>query len=369
MTAIIFIVVLAILILVHELGHFICAKKTGIRVDEFGLGFPPLAIGKKIGETMYSLNWIPFGGFVKIHGENPEENLEDDPDKDRNFSKKSKWVQILVLAGGIIFNFIFAWILISISFWSGVSASSSDYQNYKDRITDSRIAVTIVSPSSPAHDSGLKPGDSIVSIKIKGDKNSPKASELTIQDIKKTIEDSNGKEIELTYKRKGIENKINVIPKNGLIEGKYAIGIGMDNVGTLSLPIHLAIWEGGKFTIHMIKGVTLGLLEFIKNIIFAKADFSSVTGPVGIAGMVGDAAKLGITYLLMFTALISINLGVINLVPFPALDGGRILFVIIEAIIRKPIKPKIMNTVNAIGFILLLVLMFIVTYRDIARLF
>ncbi len=140
-------------------------------------------------------------------------------------------------------------------------------------------------------------------------------------------------------------------------------------MATLELPIHKSIWEGIKFTIYAIGATFVGLYDLVAGVFQGTATMESVTGPVGIAGLIGDAAKLGFTYLVMFTAIISINLGVLNLVPFPALDGGRILFVLIEAVIRRPIKPAIANTVNAVGFCLLILLMVVVTYRDIAKLF
>jgi regulator of sigma E protease len=141
----------------------------------------------------------------------------------------------------------------------------------------------------------------------------------------------------------------------------------MDSVGTLQLPLHLAIWEGGRLTLHAIASIAIGLFDFVRDAVTGHADFSTVSGPIGIVGLVGDAARIGITHLLTFTAFISINLAIINLIPFPALDGGRLLFVAIEAIIRRPIKHSIANALNMIGFALLMILMIIVTYKDIAK--
>lgn len=355
MTVVIFLIVLAILIFIHELGHFLFALMAGIRVDEFALGFGPKIFSFKKGETVYALNLIPFGGYVKIFGENPDQESIVGKDSDRSFVHASKIQQVLVLFAGVLFNFIFAWIVISISFNLGVLSSYESYPKYTSLMTNPSITITYISENSPAQKSGLKPGDSILGYK-------------NIDDVQNFINKSEGKEISIKVNRNNEEKIINIIPEKGIVEGKYAIGIAMDNTAILKLPFIASVLEGGKLTLSMMSKTVIGFFDLIKGFFVGKSSLSSVTGPVGIASMVGDAAKLGFTYLLMFTAIISINLGIINLVPFPALDGGRILFVIIEAIIRRPIKPSIANTINTIGFGLLMLLIVIVTYKDIAKL-
>ncbi len=355
MTVIIFLIVLAVLIFVHELGHFLLARACSIRVDAFALGFGPKLFGKTIGETTYSLNLIPFGGYVKIFGENPDDDSLNGPDKERSFVYKNKLQQILVLIAGISFNFIFAWIIISFAFSLGVSASVESYPEYKDQMKDQHIAITSVSAGSPADKAGLKGGDVLVA--------------NSLEQIQKDINDSQLNGIVISYTRNGIASTTKIFAKEGIVPNKYAIGIAMDNIATLKLPFYKAIVESVRFTLNTILRTFLGLYDLLVGIFHGTSNLSSVTGPVGIAGLIGDAARLGFTYLIMFTAIISINLGVLNLIPFPALDGGRILFVIIEAIIRRPIKPAIANTINAIGFGLLILLMIVVTYRDIVNLF
>lgn len=356
MTIIIFIIVLAILIFVHELGHFLFAKACGIRVDAFALGFGPKIFSEKIGEVLYSLNLIPFGGYVKIFGENPDDESIDGPDSKRSFVHKSKLQQIAVLFAGILFNFLFAWFLVLIAFSSGVPASVNSYPEYKDIMSDSHIIITNVNSNSPAEKAGLKAGDELINFK-------------SLEDVQNKINQSGIQGLDIEYKRGDKILNTRPVAEKGIVEGKYAIGIAMDNVATLRLPIHKAFIESLRFTLHMISETIIGICGLIGGIFDGTAKLSSVAGPVGIAGLVGDAAKLGFTYLLLFTAMISVNLGVLNLVPFPALDGGRILFVIIEAIIRRPIKPIVANTVNSIGFGLLILLMIVVTYKDIAKLF
>lgn len=355
MTIIIFLIVLAILIFVHELGHFIAARTFGIRVDAFALGFGPKIFGKTVGETTYSLNLIPFGGYVKIFGENPDDESINGVDRARSFVHMAKWKQATVLFAGIFFNFVFASILVATAFSFGVSAPVSSFSEYKDHMYDQHIVITLVNRGSPADKAGLKAGDVL--------------NVSSAESFQKEINDSASNGVNVKYTRAGKEYAVNVIAEKGIVQDRYAIGVAMDNVGTLKLPFFAAVIESIRFTLHSITAMIAGLYQLIVGIFDGKSTLASISGPVGIAGMVGDAAKIGFTYLLMFTAIISINLGVLNLIPFPALDGGRILFVVIEAVIRRPIKPVIANTVNALGFGLLILLMIVVTYKDIANLF
>lgn len=187
-------------------------------------------------------------------------------------------------------------------------------------------------------------------------------------EIQATIDSSEGKPLDVVYKRGQTEKTVSVAPIQGLVSGKYAIGIAMTDAVDLKLPFFTAIGEGFRYTLVVVKETSVGLYSFLANIFRGAADFSQVSGPVGIAGIVGSAAGLGFPYLLMVTAIISVNLGVINLVPFPALDGGRILIVIIEAVVRRRVPAKVSNAVNAVGFALLILLMIAVTWKDIAGL-
>lgn len=362
MSIIIFLIILAVLIFVHELGHFLVAKKSGIRVDEFAIGFPPKIFSWQRGETKYSLNLIPFGGFVKIFGENPDEESISGPDSARSFINKNRAIQAGVLVAGIVFNLLFAWVLISGSLSLGLNTSVSGYEQYA---TDAKILVVSVLPESPAAKAGLQAGDKISAFSIGG----KSLQKLTVPEAQNFIFSSKGAPIQIQATR-GLETlDLTVVPEAGIVADKVAIGISLDLVGTLRLPIHKAIWEGAKITVNLTKATAVGLATFVYQIFAGSADFSQVAGPVGIVGLVGGAAKSGLSYLLTFTAFISINLAVINLVPFPALDGGRLLFVAIEAFRRKNINPQIANVVNGIGFALLILLMVVVTFKDIAKLF
>jgi regulator of sigma E protease len=367
-TVIIFLIVLAVLIFVHELGHFLFARWCGIRVDAFKIGFGPKIFawrpktkeGKR-GETEYGLNLIPFGGYVKIFGETPDAESYIGVDRERSLVHKSKWQQILVLFGGVLFNFLFAVILYIGLFSHGVTATTDGFTKYSQYFNNPRVMITDVLKGSPAEKAGFKTGDVILAI-------STSTNPVTIDNVQKEIESSYGNQINIIVDRAGANQNILVTPEKGVVSNHYAVGIAMNDVADMKLPFYLAVYEGGHYAIQTLRDTVVGLGTFVGQIFEGKANFSEVTGPVGIAGIVGQAADLGMTYLLMITALISINLAVINLIPFPALDGGRILFVAIEAIIRRRIPASFANWTNLIGFALLMILMVIITYKDIIRL-
>jgi regulator of sigma E protease len=365
MSVIIFLIILAILILVHEFGHFIVAKKSGIRVDEFGLGFPPKLYAKKYGETTYTLNAIPFGGFVKIFGEDPHLESIREEDKSRSFYYKSKWIQAAVLVAGVTMNLIFAWLLISLGYVIGLP-SSKDYVGY-GKVENIHLVVTDVLENSPAQKAGLSSGD-VLTFVSSGQK-SLTGDNLTPEKAQNVISNAPTDSVEIKYTRgKGKEVTIFVKPEVNKDVGRKIIGISMDEIGTLKIPLRLALISGFKTTIDLIKNTAEGIYHFLWDSVRFKSDLSQVSGPIGIANVVGQARALGFIYLLSVTALISINLAIINLLPLPALDGGRLLFVVIEAIIRRPISPKVVRWTNYVGFALLMILMVVVTTHDLLKL-
>jgi regulator of sigma E protease len=362
----IFIIILLVLVLVHEFGHFFTAKRFGIRVDEFGFGFPPKLFSKKFGETEYSLNLLPLGGFVRIYGESPDDENMNGPDAARSFVNKAKWKQALVLFAGIFANFALAWVLLSICFMSGLP-TSTDSTIAGSQLSDVHVVVVSVVPKSPAEKAGLKTGDKIVEI-TSGTNSTTYISPETVQSF---VVDSVGKEIDIGYIH-GQSPQINmakVIPVENTTDKKLEIGIAMDTIGTAKLPFSSAIFEGFVLDWSIAKGTLVGLYTLIVQGLSGKGSLNSVTGPVGMVSIVGDAYSFGFIYLLSFMALISINLAVINLFPFPALDGGRLFFLLIEKIKGSPINPKVANTVNTVGFCILILLMIVITYYDVVKLF
>jgi regulator of sigma E protease len=366
-TIIEFLFVIAVLVFVHELGHFLFAKWCGVKVDEFAIGFGPKIFNKRKGETLYRINLFPLGGYVKIVGENPNDPIPEGLDKSRIFTYQNRFKQFLILFGGVLFNFIFAYILYIVSFMIGFTASPSDFSDYSSRFKNQRILITEVVPDSPADRAGIKVGYILEQLSSLSNQN----TEDKVSNIQRAINESKGKELEFRFKE-DTESESKIIrlrAKQGLIEDKYAIGIAMNEVVDLRLPMFASIKQGVIHTSFMIKETVLSLYGFFHDLIFGKADLDQVSGPVGIAKVVHMAGERGVSTFIIIIALISINLGIINLLPFPALDGGRILFVAIESIVRRQIHAKFQNIVNAFGFVLLMILMVIVSIKDIIKLF
>lgn len=358
---VIFIIILSVLVLSHEFGHFIVAKKSGMRVDEFGFGFPPRLFGKKYGETTYTFNLIPFGGFVKIHGEDGGEG--DGKDHDRRFTSKSLIKQAAVIVAGVVFNFLLAWLLFSVGFMTGLPTAIDDSVD-SSRVENQQVIITSVAPESPAERVGLKGGDVVTAISSKD----TQQDIIWGDDLFLFIQESGVVALTLTVRRGEEIKEVIVIPEEGLVEGRPAVGITFETAGLVSFPLHTALLEGGRQTIQFIGLTVSGFAGLIKDAIIGEASLDSVSGPVGIYTLVGEANRLGFAYLLSFTALISISLGVINLAPFPALDGGRLILVIVEAIKGSPVKASVANTLNYVGFAILLFLMVVVTYGDLIKL-
>lgn len=361
MSVILFFIVLFVLVIAHEFGHFIIAKKAGIRVDEFAFGFPPRLGSIKKGETRYSFNALPLGGYVKIFGEDPTE-VGESIDKKRSFSAQPLYIQAAVIVAGVVFNLLLAWFLLTATLMIGIPAPADGGDGYT--VSGVQLMVTGVRPGTPAELSGFASGDKLISLSDGNDT----VTELTPERVSAFIGPRENRPITAVYNRKGVETTVTLIPVSDIVPDAAAIGIQMDMVGTLQLPPHIALWEGLKKTYQYTVLTADGIYAFLKSAVMGESDFSQVTGPVGIVQAVGDAAGVGFSNLLLFTALISINLAVINVIPFPALDGGRLLFIVIEAVTRRPINVKVANMFNLGGFALLMLLMLLVTWHDIVNL-
>ena len=375
MNILIFLIILLVLVVSHEFGHFIVAKLNKIRVDEFSFGFPPKLFGKKVGETTYNFNLLPLGGYVKIFGQGsddfPGQNGQEaitDSDKERSFVNKPRYVQAMVLLAGVAMNFLVAWLLLSIGFMSGLP-SSAEVAPRGAIVEDQALTIVSVSPNSPAEKAGLEIGDKILALETSSDTTKIISSNFTAETVQNFVKKNGSEEINFSITRGKEDLGIKVTPEISESSGSSFVGISMDMIGKLKLPIHKAIWEGLKLSGDLTVKIAVGFYTLIRDGVIGKGDLSSVTGPVGIVGVVGDAASFGFIYLLSFTALISINLVIINLIPFPALDGGRLLFLLIEKIKGSRINPKVSNMVNMIGFGILMLFMVIITYHDIVKLF
>ena len=365
MSIFIFIVILVVLILVHEFGHFIVAKRAGIRVDEFSIGFGPTIISRQYGETLYVLKAFLLGGYVKIFGENPDDESISGSESTRSFVHQPKIIQTAVLLAGVFFNILLAWVIFSVIFMVGMPTAISE--DDIGMVHNPRLVISDVLVETPAAVAGLQQGDIILGIESSsGDT----LTTLTGSAVIEFISTHGEQPLNLSLERGREMLSVVVVPEENIVPDspeRAAIGISMGLVGDQKLAPHKAVWEGARFTFEMIGLISVGLFGFFANAFMLNADLSQVAGPIGIVTLVGNAADSGAISLLLFTAFISLNLAVINILPFPALDGGRFLFVLIEAVKGSPIKPTIQNAFNTIGFVLLILLMILVTYGDIVK--
>lgn len=351
-TIILFILVLSLLVFVHELGHFFMARRMGMRVEEFGFGFPPKIFGVRRGQTEYTVNWIPLGGFVRIKGESGQHKYDSD-----SFASKSAWQRFVVLIAGVVMNLALAGVLFSVGFMIGLPSVIDDTLSESAVVTDENILVMSVLEGSPAEEVGLTPGDELVSV----DNRVFESDEAVFEYIS---EDAGESMSVIVEKADGVKMTYDLSPVFIEELDKEAIGVGFVSTGVVSYPFFPAIEHGvttaGLITWEVIKA----FYEIIKNLIVHQEVGIEISGPVGIAVMTGEVAALGFVYLIQFTAVLSINLAIINAFPFPALDGGRILFLLVEKIRGKTLDERLENVVHNTGFLLLMILVVMVTYRD-----
>jgi regulator of sigma E protease len=377
-----FVIILGLLIFVHELGHFLSARFFGVKAEEFGFGFPPRLFGlvyntkKKKWEiikgnkdvkrknTIYSINWIPIGGFVKLLGEDGE-GKEDLKNNHNSFVSKKIWQKIIILASGVVMNFFTAAIILAIGFYSGFPGSLDDPSINKNNIQESKIRVLNVVEDTPAEEVGLKPFDNIAKI-ILEDQTVEINGEKQLVDL---INQSKGQEIILEVIRGDDIYRFKVTPRVDYPAEEGSIGFEFSKITIVSYPLGTAIYKGFTGVINMTIGMVRGLASMLYELIFF-ADTEKakqVTGIVGIAVYTNTFFEMGFPYLIQLAAMLSINLAIVNILPIPALDGGRILFLIIEKIKGKKVSSKLEGAFHAGGMYFLLGLMLFITIRDIAK--
>ena len=345
------------LMTLHEFGHFLFAKKFGVKVEEFGIGYPPRIFGKKIGETIYSLNLLPFGAFVRLPGEIEENHSPD------SFSQQPISKRVLIVLGGVLSFWVIAAIIFSIVFTLGAPIAIDDEAD--GDLINPRVQIVGLAKDSPAEIAGLKIGDAIKEMSFLDVKLIPEKTKQ-IQDFTSNYL---GKEISLTIERGKEILYLSLIPRISPPQGEGAMGIALARTAIKKSPLHLALWEGIVATGDLTVGVIRGYLKAINNVITGKPSGVQMTGPVGVFQMLSQAQELGITYYLNFLAMISIYLAVFNLMPIPAVDGGKLMFLTIEAIRKKPVSEKVEQNITAVFFVLLIILMVFVTINDINRIF
>ncbi len=320
LTVIIFILILGLLVFVHELGHFFAAKKTGMRVEEFGFGFPPRLVSVKKGGTVYSINLIPLGGFVKIFGEDGEEKGDN-----HSFAAKKIWQRAEVLLAGVAMNIVLAIALLSLGYMIGLPMGVDD----DFTVSGALVQITEVAVGSPAEQTGIKIGDVVLGA-------SSASGQLSNVELVAKFQDyialNKGQEIVVLLKRGQAERQVALTPRVDPPLNEGAIGVGLARVAKISWPWYRAIWEGAKETFVLIWLIISSLGYLIWQFFSTGHGAGQVMGPVGIFSITGQAAQMGFIYLLQLTAFLSVNLAIVNALPFPALDGGRVIFLIIEKI-------------------------------------
>ena len=340
MTIFLVILGISILILVHELGHFLAAKFFNVKVEEFGFGFPPRLLSKKFGETKYSLNLLPLGGFVKLLGESPAAPVPE-AEKHRSFSSQSAHKRLLIIVAGVLMNFFIGWLIVSFIFMVGAPSA---------------LLVTNVLQDTPAAITGLRSGDQLSDFK-------------TADEFISFIDARKGEEVNLNIRRGEEILNVLVVPRVNVPEGEGALGVGIAETGFSKKSFFGSFLEGFKTSVQIVGAIFTGLLSLIVGVFTGARVFENLVGPVGIFGVATQAGQLGYIYLLQLIGLISLNLFVLNIFPFPALDGGRLLFILIEKIKGSPMAPRLEAAANGLGFAFLLALMLAITIKDIAALF
>lgn len=394
MTILLFILILSLLVFVHEFGHFIVARKSGMKVYEFGFGFPPRAFGvykdpstkkwvfvvrrqsqvasrqsrlsnvvggeekqEEYPSIVYSVNWLPLGGFVKIKGENGEEAAEPD-----SFGYHPFWKKAAVLVAGVSMNFLLAAVLLGIGFTIGLPADAELLKDPDAIVVEPAAAiVNQVEVGSPADMAELALGDIIRTI--------DGVSIESSKDVIQYVQEHGMKEMTFAIDRDGEIHTFSLTPADTDGSGTPRLGIFLADAGVVRYPWYIAIWKGFLGAVITTVNIVIGFYLLLKHLILGQGLLFDVAGPVGIATIVGQSARLGIAYLINVTAMLSLSLAVINILPIPALDGGRLLFVTIEKIFGRPVPMKYEQTAHTIGFVLLMLLIVVVTWRDVVRIF
>jgi len=345
---------LIVLLVIHEFGHFILAKKFGTKIEEFGIGYPPRVLGKKFGETIYSLNLIPFGAFVKIHGE--EGGVEDY----RSFTDKPLWQRFFIIIGGVVSFWIVSVLLLGIvSATRGLPQAVSDETG--SNIKEAKVQVVQIMPGSPAEAVGLMVGDVLVGFE-------------KISDVNSFVSASQGGEIVLNVQRGDDLFEEKITPRISYPSGDGPLGLSLARVALYKYPWYEAPLQGAvvskNMTVNIVNGWIAGLKSALGIAPLPSGLKMELLGPVGILDLLGQYSKMGVSYFFFLVSYISIAMALTNILPIPALDGGKIIFLAIEALRGRAVNYKLEQNITTTFFVLLIVFMIFVTVKfDIPRIF
>lgn len=348
------------LLALHEFGHFVLAKKFGVEVEEFGIGYPPRIFGKKIGQTVYSLNLLPFGAFVKIYGE------EGGKMEERSFKSKPIWQRTLIVLGGVVTFWIVAVLLFTFvaGNW-GLPVAVEDEANAS--LVDPKVQIVQVMPDSPAEKAGIKIGDIIKKVESQG----VELETDKVKEIAQFTDFHRGKRVVVTLQREKEILETSLVPRISPPENEGPMGVGLTRTA-----LKLYSWTKAPIEAILLTGrITLAVPRILGNVLLKSFRGQEIPGeieargPIGIGQLMAQAANQGINYFLYFVAIISIHVAIFNILPIPPADGGRLLFLGVEKIKGEAIDPKLEKNINAFFFTLLLIIMVFVTIKDIARFF
>ena len=361
-TAIVFSIILSILVFVHEFGHYLVARWVGVQVEEFGFGLPPRIWGKKVGGTIYSVNWLPIGGFVKLAGEDEEESQKSKV-KSQNIKKyfwaRSKKERSAILLAGVTMNFLLAVGITAYLLHQGILEPAG------------RVHIEKVMTATPAQRAGFLPGDIVKYVE-----HAPSPASGTTSRAKITssaafmsyVNEEKGQEIIVHIVRSGKELAISVIPRVNVPKGEGPLGVAISDLEPKIYPWNEAPIEAVKINLSRAWLMLTSLAGLVWGLIRLRPVPADVAGPIGIAQVTGQAVKYGLTAVLEFVSILSLNLAVLNVLPFPALDGGRLVFVFLEKILGRKVRPVFERRTHEIGMIILLVLILLISLHDILRL-
>lgn len=375
----------------HEFGHFYTARKAGMKVYEFGLGFPPRAFGfykdpktnkwvfikgkgksslketvggslredqEEYPDTLYTVNWLPLGGYVKIKGENGE-----NPNDNDSFGFHKPWKRFVVVVAGVTMNVILAGVLLGFGFMIGLPMDISELKDGNAIISQSEVVIQEVSKGSPASLAGIEFGDKIISINGEKMENTEK--------LVNYIREKGGIEMEILVSRENKEMTFKATPavleKNN--DNILRLGITSSDIAIVRFPWYISLYKGFQAAFFGFVNILTSFFIVISNLVMGKGLAYDVSGPVGIATVIGQSARMGINYLINTAAMLSLTLAVINILPIPALDGGRAFFILIEWITRRAIPIKYEQIAHTVGFALLMLLIVVVTFQDVLKIF
>lgn len=363
-TAFVFILVLGGLVLLHEVGHFFAARFFGVGIDEFGIGFPPRAKSFIRNGVVYSLNWIPIGGFVKIKGAvggDQDDSIEQSSAEGKNFVDIPLWQRFTIIGAGIGMNWLIAAVLFSVGFMFGLPSSTANLSD--NAIVDhQQVVVAEIQKDVPAHNSGLQVGDVVTSVSGTAVRN--------VEEIRNVLSEvAVGQAVDVEVERADTvtDLRMNTI---ALDNGATGLGVAFTESGIVRYGFFSAIGHGFSYTAQLTQGVVMAFAALVLSVFQGDGSVAeSVAGPLGIATLTYEVTQLGFVYVLQFAALLSVNLAVFNLLPIPALDGGRLVFLFLELVLRRPVKPITEAIIHNIGFLVLLLMILAVTIKDVFSFF